>query len=149
MHYKRVRYGLGVKGRQPVPKPSCAHCEREAIARGLCPKHWKQWRLNGDPLHADNRRQQSADFRIGRGYVFRRGSLVPEHREITGAKPEEVVHHINGVKHDNRLENLAVLANQAVHSEVHASLESIAYELVREGVVVFDRESLRYVWRRT
>ena len=31
----------------------------------------------------------------------------------------EVIHHINGIKHDNRPENLEVFADQSVHTRHH------------------------------
>jgi hypothetical protein len=144
-HYKQDRYSpWGLAGRPP--KPQCAHCDRTAIARGLCPKHWKQWQLWGDPLHADNRRASQGPNRIDRaGYLVPRGKAnVPLHRIIAGAQRGDVVHHINGVKPDCAPSNLAVLKSQAEHKRVHNSLEQVAFELVRRGVIIFDRDNLQY-----
>lgn len=59
-------------------------------------------------------------------------------------EPFEEVHHIDGNKLNNNLENLALL-DSASHKGTHYSLQTIGYDLVKSGLVVFDKESSKYV----
>jgi len=57
------------------------------------------------------------------GYI-KRSRLVAE--ESTGIRltKEQVVHHINGIKDDDRIENLMLFKNNAEHLKYHASLRA-------------------------
>ncbi len=57
---------------------------------------------------------------------------------------EECVHHINGDKSDNRLENLAVIKSNQHHRLAHNSLQQIGYQLVRAGLIQFDHNACEY-----
>jgi len=67
-----------------------------------------------------------------------------EHRKVAGAKPGEIVHHIDGNRLNNAAENLHVFNSPSDHGAAHRSLELIAFELLQRGLVVFDRERGRY-----
>jgi len=66
-----------------------------------------------------------------------RHGYVPEHRliaeEISGnlLKPEEIVHHINERRDDNRRENLIIFDNNTEHRKFHNLLEK---ELINDAI---------------
>jgi hypothetical protein len=107
-HYHRWRK----RGTTDLPPPrmcSVEGCERKHDCKGFCVTHYQRWKRSGS---TDS---PFAMRRIGPGgYALLRvdGRYVYEHRvfmeEYIGRplRPEESVHHINGVRDDNRLENL-------------------------------------------
>lgn len=116
-HYRRwLRHGDPLAGRrassEPAPHCSVQDCERLAEARGLCGTHYERWRRNGDLelRQAPN----GTGFINSNGYrwVCRNGRSRAEHRWVMEEHlrrellPGESVHHINGDKLDNRIENL-------------------------------------------
>ena len=63
-----------------------------------------------------------------------------EHRKVAGAQPGQIVHHIDGDPLNNDLSNLHVFENAKQHGAAHRSLELLAYDLYRSGVLIFDRQ---------
>jgi len=57
-------------------------------------------------------------FRNKRNYVFEH-RLVMEKKLKRFLGPTEVIHHINGIKIDNRIENLQLFNNQSEHIKLH------------------------------
>lgn len=95
----------------------CQLCEKKAVAKGLCDKHYARLRRHGDPtvvLPSNTPAPRTAGWIEGDGYRAIRvyGKKVAEHRYVMeqhlgrSLLPGETVHHKNGNKLDNRIENL-------------------------------------------
>ena len=54
-----------------------------------------------------------------------------------------VVHHIDGDKRNNNLDNL-LLCTVEEHNNCHAKIEQLVFELYKDGMVDFDKDSKRY-----
>lgn len=99
-------------------------CSGDHLAQGLCAKHYTRLRKYGDPNHVGRRAKGEGTInRYGYrivpvpfgtpGSTQRKGyAVMVEHRYVMQTylnrplRSEENVHHRNGVRSDNRLENL-------------------------------------------
>lgn len=68
--------------------------------------------------------------------------LIERHLGRRLSKFEEV-HHIDGDKLNNQMDNL-VLLDGASHKGIHQSLQDIAYQLVQRGFIEFDHNTTSY-----
>lgn len=100
-------------------------CSGKHQAQGFCQKHYWKWKTYGDPLTCIKKRHVPGDTSEGipdkKGYIWvyvhghpnaGQDGRILEHRYVmsqTLGRPlweNENVHHKNGVKNDNRSENL-------------------------------------------
>lgn len=58
----------------------------------------------------------------------------------------EIIHHIDGQKQNNDPENLWV-TDFVGHKHAHQSLQEIGYDLIKRGLITFDRETGEYKWK--
>lgn len=126
-HYHRVRK-TGSTGSSPIakrpekPTKKCRvrGCARPSRALGLCHGHYIRQRSTGHPgpaeFKAANPRGTGFLDRHGYRVLWVDGRQMPEHRHIMEQHigrpllPTESVHHVNGAKSDNRIENLELWA---------------------------------------
>lgn len=75
--------------------------------------------------------------------AIREHVLVMENHLGRALTKGEVVHHIDGDKTNNDIDNLDLCTVQE-HNACHATSESIVFELYRKGMVGYNRQTKRY-----
>lgn len=82
------------------------------------------------------------DYEEKHGYKFYHRKAV---EDFIGRKllKSDVVHHIDGDRLNNEIDNL-FLTNLKGHHKAHSSLDQIGYMLVRAGMIIFDKEKGEY-----
>lgn len=123
MHYARwKRWGdpnivqTGWRERRRKHPLTCTFegCDLPTSNRGWCEKHYRRWRKWGDPAicmweHLPDRWSTYADGYKGKMIG---GKIVAQHRYVMeqhlgrNLLPHENVHHLNGDRGDNRIDNL-------------------------------------------
>lgn len=80
----------------------------------------------------------------GKGRWKKEHVLVLEQVLGRELRPGEHVHHINGIRDDNRIENLYLCRDARHHARVEATYRALLPELMRRGIIIFDRDSEEY-----
>ena len=114
-HYLRLKRHGDVLERPKRTKNKCSieDCDRLCVGRGFCRKHYGRVRKHGNPhivLHAPS----GSGFITRDGYkiISINGKSQAEHRFVMelllgrDLTSQESIHHKNGIKNDNRIENL-------------------------------------------
>ena len=88
---------------------------------------------------------------IGKDYPYRPGGYrtIREHVFVMETylqrriEKGEIIHHIDGNKGNNNIDNL-FLTTAAEHNKLHAESESIIFDLVKQGKITFNKQIARY-----
>jgi hypothetical protein len=122
-------------------------CDRQASAQNFCKKHYLRWWKYGDPNHI-----KIAEKGVGHlgkdGYrtIKRNGRTKGEHvwvmEEHLGRElyADERVHHINGERADNRLENLELWSTSHPAGQRVADKLQWAYMMIERYAVIENPE---------
>lgn len=73
------------------------------------------------------------------GYILEHRYVLEKHLGRSLDK-REVVHHIDGNKANNNLDNLVLCASPKDHNIIHTEMELFVEKLIREGKVYYDRK---------
>ena len=147
-HYQRWKRGkpLDDYKRQSTSGECSEHeCHNNILGRGLCREHYRLDRIKNAHKYMTNRKNTMPigyTTKHSKGYILIKtgnpyhNGWISEHRYVMEKHlgrylyPHENVHHINGIKDDNRLENLELwTTHQPIGQRVEDKLKW-AYEFI-------------------
>jgi len=110
---------------------SVISCEREAIARGYCGKHWQRWSKYGYPTIITQRERGMGGL-SEKGYIMKTfdGKRKKEHiaivEKVLGYELPKgvVVHHIDEIESNNLKNNLVICQDDSYHKIIHQRMRA-------------------------
>jgi len=92
-----------------------------------------------------NYRIEKSDNKYGRKIVLQHREIMEQElkREL---KSREKIHHIDGDKNNNNINNLIICDGCSEHARLHSNLEKIAFKLVQLNKIKFNKEKGEYYY---
>ena len=125
---------------------SISGCEKKHCAKGLCPMHYRRKFVYKSNLNAPPKFVYGRGFLIDKdGYKQFKDSLGVyrrEHRLVMSKHlgrnllRSELVHHINGNRTDNRIENLEIMSFSD-HTKHHGKNREISLEIKQQALALY------------
>ena len=126
----------------------CSSCPQKS----LMAKEAAKARIKNSEIRGKRYDGGYPEIYAGPTYPYRKVSWIREHiavmeNHIQKKIPDGmVVHHIDGTKTNNKIDNL-LLCSVAEHNQCHAKIERLVFELYQLGVVGFDRSKMEYYFK--
>jgi hypothetical protein len=140
---------LATNRRNNSVKHFCTECEPHSLGGKLAAKIRKE-KYDNCVGKKNKYKNGYVEIYVNGTHVFRPNkNWVREHiliiENFIGRKLNkgEVVHHIDGDKHNNDVSNLD-LCTVHEHNQCHAKIESIVFELYKKGLVGYNSKIKRY-----
>ena len=91
------------KGMFKYCSKDCGYIARKGVLLNIPPIEKRNWRIN---------RKGYFETTIRRRRILQHRWIVEDKILKRKLKKEEIIHHLNGIKHDNRIDNLAICTNK-------------------------------------
>jgi len=137
-HKKRILEGR--KKNPYIPTPE----HRKRVGDALRSKNGRKICSDGYAYIYRPFYKNSFKGKTNNGYILEHKFILEQHlgRDILHT---EQIHHLNGIKSDNKLENLILCRNVQAHNEIHNKMEKFVFDLIREGRVIYGKE--KFIFR--